>query len=55
MDATLLPAIDQPPADGVYRDAEVRAFGRLTAEEIAAGNALGATIDTDDDTDNGLS
>ena len=49
-----LPAIDGPPSDGVYRDAEVRAFGRLTPDEVAAGNALGAGIDTDDDEDNGL-
>lgn len=49
-----LPAIDQPPKDGIYRDAEVRAFGRLTDAEIAAGNQLGATIDPDDDGDSGV-
>ena len=48
-----LPAIDKPPTDGIYRDAEVRAFGQLTDDELAAGNALGALIDIDDDGDNG--
>jgi hypothetical protein len=49
-----LPAIDGPPRDGVYRDAHVRAFGKLTDDELAEGNRLGQAIDVDDDTDNGL-
>lgn len=56
MDAPVveLPAVDAPPADGIYRDAEVRAFGALTDDEVADGNRLGLIIDTDDDEDNGL-
>jgi hypothetical protein len=51
---TVLPAIDTAPKDGIYRDAEVRAFGQLTLAELAEGIALGESIDVDDDEDNGL-
>ncbi len=47
----LLPVLDEEPKDGVYRHLEDRP---PTAEEIAAGLALGEAIDVDDDTDNGL-
>jgi hypothetical protein len=42
--------VDEPPKDGVWADEHPP----LTDEEIAAGNHLGATIDPDDDNDNGL-
>lgn len=46
-----LPELDTPPKDGVYRHLEDQ---ELSDQEIAAGNALGAVIDVDDDNDNGL-
>ena len=46
----VLPAVDDPPADGVWRDHDDIT---PTAAEIAEGNRLGATIDPHNDHDNG--
>lgn len=45
-----LPAVDQPPKSGVFVDPDDTP---LSDAEIAAGNALGAAIDIDDDEDAG--
>ena len=45
-----LPA-DEPPSDGVWRDWD---GAQLDPETVAAGNALGQSIDVDDDEDSGL-
>lgn len=50
MPAPRLPAVDEPPRNGRFAENHPE----LTDEEIAAGNALGAAIDVDDDADNGL-
>lgn len=46
-----LPALDDEPKSGVYVDHD---DAELTAEDIAAGQALGRLIDVDDDGDTGL-
>lgn len=43
---------EDPPKSGVWVDGHVHATD-LTPEEIEAGNALGESIDIDDDEDNG--
>ena len=42
--------VDEPPRSGVFADWD---GAQLDPEVIEAGNALGATIDVDDDEDNG--
>lgn len=46
----LLPELDAPPRDGVFRHLEDQP---ATAAEMAEGNRLGALIDLEDDGDNG--
>lgn len=48
---TLLPEMDDQPKNGYY--APELSELNPTAAEMAAGNALGAQIDIDDDEDNG--
>lgn len=46
----LLPVLDSPPSDGVFRHLE---DAPPTQDEIDLGNALGEVIDVDDDSDTG--
>jgi hypothetical protein len=43
--------VDEPPADGVWRDWDGAQLDPAMVEE---GNRLGLAIDVDDDEDNGL-
>lgn len=47
----LLPAVDTPPASGVFVDHDEV---ELDIDEVLDGNALGDMIEIEDDEDNGL-
>ncbi len=49
-DRPLVGPVDEPPKGGVFRDWD---GAQLGVELVAEGNALGETIDPDNDDDNG--
>ena len=55
-----LPAIDEPPADGVFRDWEEERKKEILSDpkkldaEAIEGNKQATKVDVDDDEDNGL-